>query len=72
MTERLLGLSTGCDWSLSGHGSKLDCSAAFSAASVTGPQKGTCSTAEHMLLLKVRDVQSKTPEINNTRVCLAE
>lgn len=25
-----------------------------------------------MLLLKVRDVQSKTPEINNTHVCLAE
>lgn len=25
-----------------------------------------------MLLLKVRDVQSKTHEINNTHVCLAE
>lgn len=25
-----------------------------------------------MLLLKVRDVQSKTPEINNTHVCSAE
>lgn len=27
---------------------------------------------QHMLLLKVRDTQSKMPEINNTHVCLAE
>lgn len=43
LTETLLGLSTGCDWSLSGHSSKLDCSASFSAAGVSGLQKGTWS-----------------------------
>lgn len=41
LTEKLLGLSTGCDSSLSGHSSKLDCAASFSAASVTVLQKGT-------------------------------
>lgn len=45
LTEKLLGLSTGCDWSLSGHSSKLDCSASCSAASVTGLRKGTCYIA---------------------------
>lgn len=69
LTEKLLGLSTACDWSVSGSSSKLELLGRL--VCVAGVQKGPGS-AQHMLLLKVRDAQSKTPERNNTHVCWAE
>lgn len=70
----LLGLSTGCDWSLSGHSSKLDSSLFLCGHRPVERHMLYCchsAPAQHMLQLKVRDVQSKMPEINTSHMCTA-